>query len=394
MLPPHILFLPNWYPNAKQPNLARFFQDQISLLAKSGVRVGVVVSEDLSLRYLELSMLADQHFQTRVYEENGVCVYRQHSWHLLPSDNLLAARIWIEQMQRLIDRYIAERGKPDILHALVSSPAGYAAQIAAQHHQLPYVITEHSSMYLQDGVQAWKFKQLRSAFGSAAAVAAVSAALATAIEPYTKETPTVIPNFIDTDFFTLPPTARATSPFVFLAAGNLVPVKGYDILLHAFAALAGDHAALELRIAGSGPELGVLQELALQMGVEKQVIFTGQLSPREIRQEMWKANALVVSSRHETFSIVLIEALATGLPVVSTRAGGPEGIVSAEVGVLVPPEDASALAEGMRRVMATSYDPTLLRNYAVRNYSPKAVIDQLDSFYARALRWQPRAEQT
>lgn len=381
----HVLYVPNWYPNRQQPALGRFFQDQIALLAKFGVQVGVVISEDLSLRHLNLSNLVRQRFQTGVYSENDVVTYRQHSWHLIPSDNSFAAGIWIRQMLRLIDRYIAERGRPDILHGLVAFPAGRAVQRASERYHIPYVITEHSSMYSRDIVQPWKLSSVESAFRGATAVAAVSHALAGMIAPYARHAVTVIPNFIDTDFFTLPPVSRTAEPFVFLAAGNLVPVKGYDLLIQAFAQQFGDNPRVQLRIAGSGALRATLEALAVKLDVSDRVTFTGRLSQEGIRQEMWNANALVVSSYHETFSVVLIEALATGLPVVSTLAGGPQDIVTEQVGVLVPTGDLASLGEGMQQVFAKTYDSTLLRDYAVENFSPSAVVNRVKQFYTDAL---------
>jgi glycosyltransferase involved in cell wall biosynthesis len=101
---------------------------------------------------------------------------------------------------------------------------------------------------------------------------------------------------------------------------------------------------------------------------------------------MWGANCLVLPSLLETFGVVLIEALATGLPVISTRSGGPEDIVTPEVGVLVEPGDVPGLANALGTMReAATHDPQALRAQAIRRYGYEAVGAQLREVYQRAL---------
>lgn len=85
--------------------------------------------------------------------------------------------------------------------------------------------------------------------------------------------------------------------------------------------------------------------------------------------------------------MVLVEAIACGTPVVATRSGGPEDIVVDDVGVLVPPEDTEALAQGIEHVLErrAMYDPKTLRAHAVKKFGLDAVADQVTELYARAV---------
>lgn len=145
--------------------------------------------------------------------------------------------------------------------------------------------------------------------------------------------------------------ARVTVPMPFvLAAGRLVHQKGFDLLIEAFSIVACQGIQLHLAIAGAGPEAHVLERLVSQRGLEGRVHLLGQV--KAIGALMRQAQAFVLSSRFEGFPNVLLEALASGLPVVSVdcRSGPREILDDGRCGILVPPEDPSALAEGIVRV--------------------------------------------
>jgi glycosyltransferase involved in cell wall biosynthesis len=101
---------------------------------------------------------------------------------------------------------------------------------------------------------------------------------------------------------------------------------------------------------------------------------------------MRDADALVLPSRRESCGAVLLEALACGTPVVATRCGGPEDIVTDAVGELAPPENPAALAEAMARVLARrgEFDAARLRGYALSRYSWDRLAEQYFALYRAA----------
>ena len=100
--------------------------------------------------------------------------------------------------------------------------------------------------------------------------------------------------------------------------GRLVPVKQADVLIEAVARVP----AARLTIVGDGPELERLQRLAGDLAVTERVTFMGALGHDEVMLQLARADALVLASSHEGLPHVLIEALASGTPVVASRAGG------------------------------------------------------------------------
>ena len=138
---------------------------------------------------------------------------------------------------------------------------------------------------------------------------------------------------------------------VVLAVGRLVPKKGFDVAIEAMAQVEG----AKLELLGDGPESGRLQEQAAFWDVP--VTWRGQVTVDEVREALQRATMLVLPSRvdpagdRDGLANVLLEALAVGVPAITTPAGSATDLIAHErTGLLVPPEDPAALAAAMRRL--------------------------------------------
>ncbi len=133
---------------------------------------------------------------------------------------------------------------------------------------------------------------------------------------------------------------------VFGALGRLIPEKGFDVLIRAFARLAGENETVELRIAGDGPQGHALRKLIGRYGLEGRAELVGFVE--DVPGFLGGISVFVMPSRREGFGLALVEALAAGLPCVASRVDS-----LAEVGgdavTWVPPEDAGALYRAMKR---------------------------------------------
>src|SRR5215216_7070671 len=150
-----------------------------------------------------------------------------------------------------------------------------------------------------------------------------------------------------------------------VAVGRLHPVKGYDLLIQAFARCAEEHPDWSLAILGEGEERGRLEALADELGVADRVGMPGRV--KNLTKLLRQADLFVMSSRYEGLPIALLEAMACGLPVISTDcSGGPREIVRDGVdGVLVAPEDVGALGTAMGRLMSDGGQRERLASRAV-----------------------------
>ncbi|PZG11969.1 glycosyltransferase family 4 protein [Nonomuraea aridisoli] len=145
--------------------------------------------------------------------------------------------------------------------------------------------------------------------------------------------------------------SRQVNPVV-VAAGRLVPQKGFDLLIRAFAQVVAEHPEWRLRVFGTGPRRGELAGLVERYGLRRHVELPGRT--RRLEQEMAGASVYALSSRFEGLPMVMIEAMAHALPVVAFDCPtGPGDVLTDGVdGVLVPPGDVDGLAAALKRVIA------------------------------------------
>ena len=144
--------------------------------------------------------------------------------------------------------------------------------------------------------------------------------------------------------------APAEGPVVFVAVGRLHRVKGFDLLVEAFAAMHRQYANTRLRIVGEGPERANLEAQVAALGLQQIVMLPGHA--HDVSRELANADIFVLSSRVEGFPNALCEAMAAGLPAIAFDCpSGPADIIRHEEdGLLAPPKDVAALAEAMCRL--------------------------------------------
>jgi len=172
-----------------------------------------------------------------------------------------------------------------------------------------------------------------------------------------------------------PPGDRHT----LLAAGRLHPQKGFDLLLNAFARLAGSHPDWDLVILGEGPERARLAAQAQDLGLSRRVSLPGALSPMD--SHYLAAEAFVLPSRFEGFPNALAEAMAHGLPVLAADCPGAiRDLVDPGVnGLLAPVEDVPALADGLALLFDSPGERARLGTAArevAERYNEDTVLDQ------------------
>lgn len=387
----HVLFLPSWYGTAEAPWNGIFFERQAWALARAGARVGVAFVEMRSLRSFSAAALRHSHFQISGSDESGVTCLRLKGWN--PAAQTTAgARVWAMLSQRLVRDYVRRCGVPDVIHAQAALWAGRVAVRTARRLSRPSVVTEHSSAVLTGGLRASERAEAAAVYRQATALLAVSQPLARAVDALAGAARCrVVPNVIDVEFFTPPPVPRRREPFTFLCVGNLLANKQVDRLIPAFARVAAERPATRLVIVGSGEQERALRAIVHRCGVDERVEFTGALPPEGVRARLWAANALVLPSAFETFGVVLVEALATGIPVIATRCGGPEDIVEPGLGVLVDPGDEPGLAAAMLAMPGEFYSERALHERVTRRFSFEAVAQDLLALYGALAAPQPAA---
>jgi glycosyltransferase involved in cell wall biosynthesis len=272
------------------------------------------------------------------------------------------------------------------------NPAGLLAREIKRRHSVRYVVTEHATFFHRGLIPRSLYPRLGHSAKEAAALVVVSPALRDTLVQtlgLVAARAVWIPNVIDPAFLSqLPaPCAPTASSFTFLAIGNLIPVKGHARLIRAFARAFGRRNDVRLEIAGDGPEEEGLRAVAAEIGVAQTVSFLGRLTRPRVLDALVRCHALVLPSLYETFGVVLIEALATGRPVIATACGGPNCIVEPEDGLLVAPDNEAALAKALERhyQMSGAYDPSRLRARALARFGSNRLVHDLLPLYRQAV---------
>lgn len=392
----HILFIPSGrFITFEEPLAGIFQRDQAQALKRAGLKVGIAAPNPRSLRWL---MVQHRGWPRgiEVIEDEGVPVYRCQTWRWIPGRvPYLGAQQIIISGKKLFSRYVSDHGIPDLIHAHNSLYAGVVAIHLERHYGVPFVLTENSSAYLTNKIRRWQKGLVRSVLNDASARLVVSRHLGKALEQAFHDVASPwewMPNILDRLFEhqdalggEMPSIQRT---FRFLTIGNLVPVKGHEILLKAFAWAFKDKPYVHLRIGGDGPLLRRLEALCQNLGIERQVRFLGKLTREQVLAEMRASDVFVLASLHETFGVVLIEALACGKPVIATSCGGPEEIVNASNGILVPRGDEVALGRAMLQMMDSiaSYDRETIRQNCLALFGEAAIVGRLLEVYERVLK--------
>lgn len=373
----HVLFLPAWYTTPEVPSAGIFFRKQAVALSKAGVKVGLIYPDIApptsggGRKYsgLEISISANEIVEMRLRREG-----------------LRPLRPWLRYWatRRLIIEYQQRFGTPDLVHAHGAVWAG----VIASFFPLPYVITEHWTGYAEGLVRPWQIPLIRRAFAKAKARLAVSSALREDLRPYVGEHDVrVLPNVVDTDFFTPPPSRPGFPPLRILSVALFNPRKRLDTVIRALDLLVKRGVDVVLDLGGDGPQMGELRALAHNLGVGERVRFLGHLSPEGVRQAMHGAHIFVLPSEYETFGVVYAEALSCGLPVIATDRGGPRDFIGPEVGRLVPPGSVEAVVDAVLHIWENygRFDPRDLHDHAAQRFSEDVISGELIDIYKDAL---------
>ena len=278
-----------------------------------------------------------------------------------------------------------------VIHAHFIYPEGVIASRLGAELGVPVVSSEHAMWRPWLDRHASVRRQVERALPRIARITAVSEALRESIVAlYGDAVPVdVIPNVVDERIFVAPREDEPRDPHQLLFVGLIRHVKGLDVLVRALGHLVPDNPDLHLSVAGGSfyrayeRDAAAVRDLVRALGVSDRVRFLGEVAPNDVAALMRRSALLVVPSRRETFSLVTAEALASGTPVVATRCGGPEEILTDETGQLTDVDDAAALAIAIESTLNRSYDRAALRRYAVDRFGSSAAAERLGRLYER-----------
>jgi glycosyltransferase involved in cell wall biosynthesis len=203
----------------------------------------------------------------------------------------------------------------------------------------------------------------------------------------------VVPNIVDLELFRPAAAGERKAEAHIVVARNLEPIYDIGAAIRALARLRETIPNARMSIAGSGPERPALEALAAEMGVAGAVTFAGRLERREMASLYRSADAVLNPARVDNMPNSILEALASGVPVVSTNVGGVPYIVEhGRTALLVDAGDSEAMARALGEVLAQPPLAARLRDAGlaeVRRYGWDRVRTDLLSLYERSLAAHP-----
>lgn len=311
----------------------------------------------------------------------------------------LEARLALPAVRRAAGRLHRER-RIDLVHAHFVFPEGVMAARIGRELGVPVVVSEHANWSPWLDRHPAVRRQVVAALPDLRCITAPSEATLVTIRTVAAGRTRLerLPIPVDDGLFTLDAGAVVDRERL-LFVGMVRQVKGLDVLLNALAGLAQSHPRLHLEVVGTTYERGHSRDerearaLAARLGLGERVRFAGGMAPREVAARMRTSALLVLPSRRESFGGVLVEALACGTPVVATRCGGPEEIVTPELGSLVEAGDPRALAAAIADLLERRalFDPARLRRTAVERYGMRTTGERLRRLYGESLDAGPPA---
>ena len=381
-----VLFVPSWYPSQGDPISGVFIEEQAIALSKE-FDVAVLIPQMGAWRNVFKSNGTDKSVSKR---QSGLRVYEEFARPLIPhGPERIDFQTFARAAQNGLQRVLSEWGTPDVIHAHVVLPAGWAVLSAARKRGIPVVLTEHSSPFSMHLGTELSRRLVRETLAGVDQVVAISPALAKQLLEFQPGLNIeVIGESVRTDFFVPADDVERseTTKMRFFIAARLAEQKGLEHLSKAVHLLVekGLHS-FEVVIGGDGPDREKLEQLVRTLGVEGHCRFLGALSREQVRENMQNCDVFVLSSLHETFGVVVGEAMACGKPVISTRCGGPEFIVNDQNGVLVDVGSAQALADAMENFISdrVSFDPRTVRASVVDRFGPDAFVRNISRVYER-----------
>lgn len=416
----HILVIPSEEFIPENSPLSGIFQyHQVSILKKAGYKVGVI-SISLSftipmiLKALLLKLInkkvnnkADDYSFTSlvlvgynkllnpskyIISDNceGIPVIKIDGFYFHPPIENKNDYGWIKAGLTAFKRYIEIYGKPDIIHAHNAIYAGMLAYKIKEKYKINYIITEHSTVY-ERGVIKEKsiLNKVSNAYKNSNGLYAVSLPFCNflnkmfSIVKFKK-----LPNVLDPFLENMEYTSKKSSahPFTFLNIAELHPKKDHFTLLHAFKSVLKIHPDIQLIIGGDGELSEELHELVSKEDIGHAVHFAGLLSRPEVLKYIQNADCFVLSSKYETFGVVLIEAMLFGKPVIATKCGGPEDIVTDISGILVETENELSLRNAMIDMIKnhSTYQNEEIRNFTINNFGKTIFLNRIKRAFAHA----------
>ena len=277
--------------------------------------------------------------------------------------------------------------KPHLIHAHVMGWTSTLAFFLSNTNQTPFLISEHWSGYRKKG-----YAQLNFASKILRKISAKQAEQICVVSNFLKEDMlkcgvtanyTIVGNVVDGIALDI----EKNKTFSFVFAGDLVQeTKNVKGIIEAFSEVLKHHKNIKLDIIGDGKDLKNYKALSNRLKLNNHVSFHGNRNNDYVIKTLSQSHVLILNSYFETFSIICAEALLCGIPVISTKCGGPESFLNDKTGILIDLDNKKQLTTAMESMINNydKYEPEKLKSIA-HQFSMDNIGKKINQEYLRAL---------
>lgn len=383
----HILFISSWYPSNTR-SAGTFVELHLLALQSRGCECAIMLNGEATLgNFLRTGMSSDKFLDFR--RRPDIRTLDNLTIHKLPlrfSKDPIAQRKEniLKTSQRNLQSYIDKYGKPDVIFHHGVFDYCYLTEFLSEQFQIPVWYMENSPNMADGTIPcANPFDSREQLVGFTQNVErrfAVTEAYVEKMKALFGTEFELCPNVITDSFFV--DSASVSKPsdvFQFVNVAILDPRKNQALILEAFAKNYRGNPKFKLAIAGDGPLLETLRTKAKELGISEQTQILGFQSREKIVELLDQSHCFVLASHSETFGVVVIEAMARGLPAISSRIDGTKEIFNGENGLLFNPDDVDDLADKMNEMVSTydQFSPERIVKSVRDNFGPDAVFNAL-----------------
>lgn len=377
-----VFIIPSWHPTPEKPNWCNWIKPHIEL-TKSIVDDVVVIQVDLESQNNsdEIIELQNNHY----YIAAGISKSKYQRTIFCYGKTL---KDYHSKLENIFKFAVERHGNPDLIHAHVSMPAGYGAGLLGKKHNIPVIVTEHYSGFFSDNKFPWRLRSFyRKMRNNIDGFYTVSPGFKDHIENRTDlRVDGVLPNPINTDLFFPEIQLVKKKRLRFITTGNFGLIKGTDILLKAFAALPS-HIDWQLTIIGKQDlKNQALWNTLLDELPKDRIKVIDPVPQKKLREIYSQSDVYIVSSRIETANVSMLEAMACGCYVISSKIKAPETLLSCQVA-----NTYNLSVEGLQNVIVEVSSIDLpnraeLRQFVLNRYSYKSLQKKIKTSYLKYLK--------
>ena len=392
-----VLIIPSWYPSKNSEVGGSFFREQATLMSAD----------------FEMAVLLDKphHVSRNYYYHNFLAKIRGidlnkielSAYEIQPPTAWQFEHLYYtsftkeEQNQMLINYYIKaveilikeKNWKPDMLHAQSAIKGGWIAHELSKKFNIPYMITEHFGPFLLYDYTKDIQNRIKASIESAHVMAAVShdKARTMLMHGYDCE-PIVVGNLVDENIFKIPEKNKQENTFNILIVAYSHFIKDIKTFFRVIQKIVQEgHTDIKAKIISADKYSDKIMAMIKDLDLTSYIDFLEAVPRQEMPKYFAQADVFVMTSIAEGLPVSILEAMACGLPVVSTANGGFEDIVQPFNGVMTPVRDVEGIASAIIKIKNKdiTFDAEQIRNHIIQKFGTEAFKKRIKTLYLETI---------